>query len=187
MFREWYALAEKQEPDDTGAMSLATSTKAGIPSVRIVLLRGYENGSFVFFTNRESQKGEELKQNPWAAICFHWKNLDRQIRAEGIVSLLSDKESDAYFAQRPRGSQIGAWASLQSQALPQRSTFEDRIKELEKQYEGKPMPRPPHWGGYALTPTRIEFWQERPFRLHDRIVYDRADATKPWAIERLYP
>lgn len=187
LFHEWYVLAEKHEPDDPGAMALATSCKDGMPSVRIILLRGYKNDQLVFFTNRLSQKGEELKENPRAAICLYWKSLDRQIRAEGPVSLLDDKESDTYFATRPRGSQIGAWASLQSRPLANRSVLEEQMRALERRYEGLPVPRPPHWGGYALKPLRIEFWQEREFRLHDRIVYDRGDMTKPWAIERLFP
>lgn len=187
LFREWYALAEKHEPEDPNAMSLATANEDGKPAVRIVLLRGHENGSLTFFTNRESRKGGELLKNPCAAICLYWKSLDRQIRAEGPVSLLGDAESDAYFAVRPRMSQIGAWASRQSQPLSSREAFEEQVRAAEKRYEGAPVPRPPYWGGYSLAPLRIEFWQEREFRLHDRIVYHRSGVEAAWDVERLYP
>jgi pyridoxamine 5'-phosphate oxidase len=187
LFREWYALAEKHEPDDPGAMALATADAGGAPSVRMVLMKEYGEGGIIFFTNRESRKGEELARNPKAALCLHWKSLDRQVRAEGPVSLLQDDACDRYFATRPRESQIGAWASRQSRPLASHAAFLDRGAELEKRYEGEPVPRPPYWGGYRLMPLRIEFWQERPFRLHDRIVYDRAGPDNPWATARLYP
>jgi pyridoxamine 5'-phosphate oxidase len=187
LFREWYALAEKSEPSDPDAMALATVGADGHPSLRIVLLKSHEDGKLVFFTNRKSRKGEELAHNPRAAICLHWKSLDRQIRAEGPVSLLADAESNAYFSTRPRGSQIGAWASRQSKVLESRAALERAMKETEQHYAGHTVPRPPFWGGYGLMPLRLEFWQERPFRLHDRIVYHRPRADAAWTIERLYP
>lgn len=187
LFREWYALAEQNEPIDPNAMSLATMGDDGMPSVRIVLLKGFEAGRFSFFTNRQSHKGEQLKAHPKAALCFYWKSLKRQIRVEGMVAEANNTESDAYFASRPRGSQIGAWASQQSKLLQDRATLQQRVTDLEKQYEGKSVPRPPHWGGYNLTPLIIEFWQDRLFRLHDRILYRRANEQDAWTIERLYP
>ncbi len=187
LFREWYALAEKQEPSDPNAMSLATLGEGEMPSARIVLLKNFDEKGFVFFTNRQSRKGGQLSSHPKAALCLHWKSLHRQIRAEGIITSVDEAESDAYHASRPRGSQIGAWASQQSQPLKDRAALERRAAELEKQYEGKTIPRPPHWGGYRLTPLLIEFWQERPFRLHDRIVYQRRGDKDAWTIERLYP
>jgi len=187
LFREWYALAGKNEPIDPNAMSLATVGGDGMPSLRVVLMKDFDEKGLVFFTNRESRKGEQLAKHPKAGICLHWKSLHRQIRAEGLITQTSDAESDAYHATRPRGSQIGAWASHQSQPLDDRTTLERRAAELEKQYEGKPVPRPPYWGGYRLTPLMLEFWQERGFRLHDRVVYRRQDANGPWAIERLNP
>jgi len=187
LFKEWYGLAEKEEPSDANAMSLATVGADGMPSVRIVLMKDCDAKGLVFFTNRQSQKGEQLLAHPKAGICLHWKSLRRQIRAEGLITPVSEAESDAYHETRARGSQIGAWASQQSQKLANRGELEQRVKELEKQYEGKPVPRPPHWGGYRLTPRAIEFWQERPFRLHDRIVYHRAGDKDAWIIERLYP
>jgi len=187
LFREWYALAEKHEPSDPNAMSLATLGSDSMPSVRILLLKDFDAKGFVFFTNRQSRKGEQLLSHPKAALCLHWKSLRRQIRAEGIITPVSDAESDAYHATRPRGSQIGAWASQQSRTLKDRNDLEQRAAELDKQYEGKTIPRPPYWGGYRLTPLLIEFWQERPFRLHDRIVYRRRSDKDAWSIERLYP
>lgn len=187
LFRDWFVLAEKKEPNDPNAMSLATVGADGMPSLRILLLKEYDARGFVFFTNRESRKGEQLAHHPKAAICLHWKSLKRQIRAEGLITQVSDAESDAYHDTRPRGSQIGAWASQQSRILADRDALEQRAHELDKQYEGKPVPRPPYWGGYRLTPLWMEFWQERPFRLHDRFVYSRADEKQNWALERLYP
>lgn len=202
LFSEWYALAEKHEPSDPNAMALATVNKDGMPSVRIVLLKAYEDGGLTFYTNKESRKGEDLAHHPKASLCLYWKSLKRQIRAEGMVELLSDAKADAYFATRPRGSQIGAWASHQSKPLLSRAALEKRVHEVEKQYEGKKVPRPPYWGGYRLNPSSLEFWQERIYRLHDRIVYRRVegevwtddrilyrrDETETvWRIERLYP
>jgi pyridoxamine 5'-phosphate oxidase len=187
LFKDWYALAEKQEPNDPNAMSLATVGADGMPSVRMVLMKGFEDGHLTFFTNQQSRKGGQLAAHPAAALCFYWKSLRRQIRMEGTAIPVTDPESDAYFMTRPRDSQIGAWASWQSQVLVSRAVLEQRVREREKEYEGKPVPRPPYWGGYRLTPIRMEFWQDQPFRLHDRIEYNRHGVTEPWAIERLYP
>lgn len=171
---------------DTAPASLATADKQGRPSVRIVLLRGADARGFSFFTNYNSRKGRELAENPHAALCFHWIALDEQIRIEGSIERLPDAESDAYFAGRPRGSQLGAWASAQSEVLPARETLEEKYREIERRFEGTAqVPRPPFWGGYRLIPRRIEFWYGRPDRLHDRVVYLKDGAT--WTIERLYP
>jgi pyridoxamine 5'-phosphate oxidase len=153
--------------------------------VRMVLLRGADERGFVFHTNYESRKARELDENPRAAICVHWHALEEQIRIEGRVERLTDVESDAYFSSRPRGSQLGAWASKQSAPLPSRETLEEEYREIERRYEGRPVPRPPFWGGYRLAPDRIEFWFGRPDRLHDRLLYTRQG--EGWTIERLYP
>ena len=187
LFSEWFALAEKSESNDPGAMALATVGPHGIPSVRVVLLKGYNEQGLVFYTNRESNKGEHLRRHPKAAICLHWKSIYRQIRAEGPVSLVSDAESDAYFASRPRESRIGAWVSQQSRPLDSRATLDRTLHEYEKKFEGKEVPRPPYWGGFRLVPLTIEFWMGGDFRLHDRIVYHRADEQASWTRERLYP
>jgi len=187
LFRDWFAEAEAAEVNDPNAMSLATVSAAGAPSVRIVLLKDYDMRGFCFFTNRESRKGDDLAANARGALCWHWKSLRRQVRAEGSIAMVSDTESDAYFAMRPRGSQIGAWASLQSQHLPARADFDKRIADCTHQFEGRAVPRPPHWGGYRLTPNRVEFWQDQPSRLHDRLVYTCAPGATNWATERLYP
>lgn len=183
----WFEEAKKTEINDANAISLATVGPDGMPSVRIMLLKGFDENGFVFFTNRESRKGEQLAQHAKAAICFHWKSLRRQIRVEGTISKTTDAESDEYFASRPRGSQIGAWASLQSRPLASRAELEKRVKEVEQLYEGKPVPRPPHWGGFRITPTMIEVWQDREFRLHDRFIYTRPSPTSAWTVERKYP
>lgn len=187
LFAEWYALAGRSEPCDPNAMVLATVGAEGEASARVVLLKGYDASGLTFFTNRQSLKGIQLARHPKAAVCFYWKSLKRQVRAEGPVAAVDDAESDAYFGSRPRGSQIGAWASDQSKILSDRATLERRIEQIEKKYEGQPVPRPPHWGGYRLAPLLIEFWQERDFRLHDRIVYHRASEKDKWVQERLYP
>jgi pyridoxamine 5'-phosphate oxidase len=170
---------------DTSPVALATVDPAGRPSVRMVLLRDVDERGFVFHTNYESRKARELAANPWAALCIHWPALEEQIRVEGAVERLSDGESDAYFASRPRGSQLGAWASRQSAVLQTRETLEEEYRAIERQYEGLEVPRPPFWGGYRLAADRIEFWFGRPDRLHDRLLYVRRGDG--WTIERLYP
>jgi pyridoxamine 5'-phosphate oxidase len=170
---------------DTAPVTLATVDTNGQPSARMVLLRGVDERGFTFFTNYDSRKGRELDANPKASLCIHWVALDEQIRIEGAVERVSDNESDAYFASRPRGSQLGAWASEQSQVLPSRETLEERYREIERRFEDRPVARPPFWGGYRVVPRRIEFWYGRPDRLHDRVLYVRDGSS--WRIERLYP
>ena len=170
---------------DTAPVVLATSDAAGRPSARLVLLRGVDARGFVFFTNYNSRKGRELSGNPHAALCFYWASLDEQIRIEGRVERVTAEESDAYFAGRPRGSQLGAWASDQSNVLPSRESLEEKYREIERRFEGQTVERPSFWGGFRLTPVRIEFWYGRPDRLHDRVVYVRDGPA--WRIERLYP
>jgi pyridoxamine 5'-phosphate oxidase len=184
-FARWFALAAESEPL-AETMTLATATRDGIPSVRAVLLKGADERGFVFYTNFESRKAAELFANPHAALCFHWKSLGRQVRIEGTTSLVSDAEADAYFASRPRDSQIGAWASDQSRPLPDRGTLERRFADLSRHYADQPVaPRPAYWSGFRVAPERIEFWRERPFRLHDRVLFTR-DAGR-WRKERLFP
>jgi pyridoxamine 5'-phosphate oxidase len=170
---------------DTAPVALATADAAGRPSVRMVLLRGVDEHGFVFHTNYNSRKAKELFANPHAALCFHWPTLEEQIRVEGRVERLPDEESDVYFRSRPRGSQLGAWASDQSAVLASRETLEEKYREIERRFEAKDVARPPFWGGFRLVPERIEFWFGRPDRLHDRLCYTRDGAA--WKIERLYP
>lgn len=173
LFDSWYAEARDSEINDSNAMALATVDATGQPSVRMVLLKGHGPDGFVFYTNREGRKAADLAAVPKAALLFHWKSLRRQIRIEGPVSLASDAESDAYFASRGRDSQLGAWASDQSRPLDSRETFEARVDAAKARFEGRDVPRPPHWGGYRVTPHAIEFWQDRAHRLHERRLFTR--------------
>jgi pyridoxamine 5'-phosphate oxidase len=175
----------RQHQVDTAPAALATSDADGRPSIRVVLVRQVDERGFVFHTNFNSRKGRELVANPHAALCFYWPTLDEQIRAEGSVDRLGGDESDAYFVTRPRGSQLGAWASDQSARLESRETLEARYRDIEKRFEGVPVPRPPFWGGFRLVPERVEFWQGRQNRLHDRLRYEKDGAS--WRIERLAP
>ncbi|MFN3433713.1 MAG: pyridoxamine 5'-phosphate oxidase [Sphingomonas sp.] len=187
LFDAWYAEARGSEPNDPNAMALATVDAAGQPSVRMVLLKGHGPDGFVFYTNRESRKADDLAAVPKAALLFHWKSLRRQIRVEGAVTRASDAESDAYFASRGRDSQLGAWASDQSRPLATRATFEERFEAAKARFDGGDVPRPPYWGGYRVTPVRIEFWQDRAHRLHERRLFTRSGEQGGWTEGLLYP
>jgi pyridoxamine 5'-phosphate oxidase len=184
-FHVWFENAIDADLHEPNAMILATATGEGKPSARTVLLKGYDERGFVFYTNYEGRKAGELETNPECALLFYWGELERQVRVEGTVSRISEQESDAYFASRPRGSRLGAWASQQSRPVEHRSVLEERIRALEAEYEGREIPRPPFWGGYRVEPEEIEFWQGRESRLHDRLVYRREDGA--WRMERLQP
>jgi pyridoxamine 5'-phosphate oxidase len=185
LFDEWFAEARASEPNDPEAMALATAGADGQPRVRMVLLKGHGPDGFVFYTNEQSAKGGQLAQNPQAALLFHWKSLRRQVRIEGPIERLRPTDADAYFAGRARDSQLGAWASDQSRPLDSRASFERRFEEIKQRFEKQEVPRPPHWGGYRVAPERLEFWQDRPHRLHERrlFVRDRQD----WREGLLYP
>ena len=190
LFDDWFAEARTSEINDSNAMALATTGANGQPSVRMVLLKGHgrdlgTHGGFVFYTNFESRKAMQLFDNKNVALLFHWKSLRRQIRIEGAASPVDDATADAYFATRSRNSQLGAWASDQSRTLADRATFEARFAEIEARFEGQDVPRPPHWSGWMVSPNRIEFWQDREFRLHERWLYERDD--NGWTTGMLYP
>lgn len=185
LFDAWFAEAQASEPNDPNAMALATVDADGRPSARMVLLKGHGPDGLVFYTNRESRKAGDLAAQPQAALLFHWKSLRRQVRIEGAVSHASDAESDAYFASRGRDSRLGAWASDQSRPLDARETFETRFAEMQARFEGQDVPRPPHWGGYRVTPSAIEFWQDRAHRLHERRLFVRDGEA--WTEGLLYP
>lgn len=186
MFHEWYESAQKLPLREPTSMVLATATPDGKPSVRIVLLKAYNENGFYFYTNLTSRKGKELIENPHAALCFYWMDLGRQVRVEGTVERVTEKEADDYFACRRRGSQIGAWASKQSMVMEQEEDLPKRVEEITKQFNGGPIPRPPFWSGFCLKPETIEFWQEGEFRLHQRLRFTRI-AANAWRPERLYP
>ena len=185
LFDEWFAEARTSEPNDAEAMALATADALGQPSVRMVLLKGHGPDGFVFYTNEQSAKGDQLAADPQAGLLFHWKSLRRQIRIEGAVERVSDADADAYFATRGRDSQLGAWASDQSRPLDTREHFEARFEAMEQKFDGRDVPRPPHWGGYRVVPRRIEFWFDRPHRLHERRLFTLGDGG--WSEGLLYP
>jgi pyridoxamine 5'-phosphate oxidase len=185
LFGEWFKAAGESGIFLPEATALATATPQAAPSVRMVLLKGVDERGFVFYTNYGSRKAAELEANPQAALCFHWAVLERQVRVEGVVERAPAEESDAYFSSRPRGSRVGAWASRQSDELPGRDVLEERVRRFEREYPGEDVPRPPFWGGYLLRPTRIEFWQGKADRLHERLVFTREGGS--WTTQRLYP
>jgi pyridoxamine 5'-phosphate oxidase len=185
-FRRWFDEAVAAGIYEPNAMTLATATSNGRPSARVVLLKGLEDGGFTFYTNYGSRKGQELTTNPYAALTFFWVDLERQVRIEGHVEQVASATSDAYFASRPLGSQLGAWASEQSQVIGDRAALDRRMAELSAMYGDGPVPRPPHWGGFQVVPHTVEFWQGRPSRLHDRLRYSRTDDGR-WIVERLAP
>ena len=185
LFGDWFGHAKRSKILMPEAMTLATVSEDGQPSARMVLFKGLDDKGFRFFTNYDSRKGQELRSNPRVALVFHWTALQRQVRIEGAVEQLTSDESNEYFQSRPRGSRIGAWASKQSRPLDARETLEQAVKSLEERFKGQEVPLPPFWGGFRVVPSRIEFWQGRTSRLHDRLVYKRDDGS--WSIERLYP
>ncbi|MBA2441709.1 MAG: pyridoxamine 5'-phosphate oxidase, partial [Rubrobacter sp.] len=184
-FRRWFEEALGAGLHEPNAMTLATATRDGRPAARVVLLKGYDERGFVFYTSYGGRKGRELSENPWAALVFYWGELERQVRVEGSVARLPEGESDAYYQSRPWGSRIGAHASHQSRPVEGRQPLEERVRQLEREYEGRELPRPEDWGGYRLTPEAVEFWQGRENRLHDRLLYRTAGDS--WEIQRLQP
>ena len=186
LFDDWFAEARAAEPNDPEAMAVATADADGQPSVRMVLLKGHGPQGFVFYTNEQSNKGRDLAARAEAALLFHWKSLRRQVRISGPVSRVPPEEADAYFASRSRDSQLGAWASDQSRPLDRRDTFEARVQDMTQRFDGEDVPRPPHWGGFRVSPLRIEFWQDRAHRLHERRLF-LADADGGWTEGLLYP
>ncbi len=187
LFADWLEMAKKKEPNDANAMCLASVDADGLPDARMVLLKGFDAAGFVFYTNTHSAKGEELAVNPKAALVFHWKSIRRQVRVRGIVSQVCAAEADEYFASRARDSRIGAWASKQSQTLESRFALEKRVAAKAAKFGLGKVPRPEFWTGYRIVPTQIEFWRDRPFRLHDRMQFVRQDLEQPWSVHRLYP
>lgn len=187
LFKQWFMDATASEPNDPNAMALATVDPSGLPNVRMVLMKGWDEAGFVFYTNTESAKGREILGALKAALVFHWKSLKRQIRVRGPVEQVSEAEADAYFQSRPRDSRIGAWASQQSRPLEGRFALEKAVATHAMKYAIGEVPRPPHWTGFRIMPVEMEFWQDRPFRLHDRIVFRRERVSEPWTKARLYP
>lgn len=185
-FQTWFEAAHDSGVQEVNAMTLATATPDGRPSARIVLLKGVDDGGFVFYTNYNSRKGDELAANPWAALVFFWRELEQQVRIEGTISKVSTQESDAYFHSRPEGSRLGAWASPQSNVIPSADVISANLERATARFADKPLERPSHWGGYRLTPVCLEFWQGRPSRLHDRLRYT-VQPNGTWLLERLAP
>lgn len=185
LFGEWLEDAKRSEPNDPNAFALSTVDPDGMPNVRMVLLKGFDTSGFVFYTNYESTKGREILSAMKAAMCFHWKSLQRQVRVRGKVEIVSDDEADAYYASRARGSRIGAWASKQSQPLESRFALEKAVAEYTARYAIGEIPRPPYWSGFRIVPVSIEFWHDRPFRLHDRVIFTETEGG--WNKTRLYP
>ncbi len=187
LFNEWFDEAERAEINDANAMSLATVDASGMPNARVVLLKGVDARGFVFYGNLESAKGQELLAHPKAALCFHWKSLRRQVRVRGYTEQVTAAEADAYYASRPMGSRIGAWASQQSRPLESRAVLKEAVARFEKEFEGLNPARPRYWSGFRVIPLQIEFWADRPHRLHDRILFSRPNLDSPWTRTRLYP